>query len=87
MKRARNFVGGQKMIKVYLEGGGGGQGYFRDAVIDHFWCPQIVIYWKTVLWIVIVVHFVKHKLPKFLIVYTYIKDQLKKINSKFGQMT
>ena len=19
--------------------GEGGQGYFRDAVIDHFWCP------------------------------------------------
>ena len=42
---------------------------------------------KTVLWIVIVVHFVKHELPKFSIVYTYIKDQLKKINSKFGQTT
>ena len=37
-------------------GGGLGQGYFRDAVIDHFWCPWVVIYWKTVLWIVIVVY-------------------------------
>ena len=63
----------------------GEQGYFRDAVIDHFWRSWIVIYWKTVLWIVIVVHLVKHELPKFSIVYTYIKDQLKKINSKFGQ--
>ena len=35
----------------------------------------------------IVVHFMKHELPKFLIVYRYIKDQLKKINSKFGHMT
>ena len=48
------------------------------AVIVHFWCPWIVIYWKTVLLIVIVVHFVKHELPKFSIVYMYIKDQLKK---------
>ena len=31
------------------EGGGGGRGQasFRDAVIDHFWCPWIVMYRKT----------------------------------------
>ena len=36
-----------------------GQAYFRDAVIDHFWCPCIVMCWKTVLWIVIEAHSVK----------------------------
>ena len=49
----------------------GGQAYFRGAVMDHFWCPWIVMYWKTVLWIVIEVHFVKRKLPKSSIVCTY----------------
>ena len=33
---------------------------------------------KTDLWIVIEVHSMKHKLPKSLILYTYIEDQLKK---------
>ena len=33
---------------------------------------------KTDLWIVIEVHSMKHKLPKFLILYTYIGDQLEK---------
>ena len=45
-----------------------GQAYFRDAVIDHFWCPWIVMYWKTVMWIVIEVHSVKPELSKFSIV-------------------
>ena len=58
-----------------------GQAYFRDAVIDHFWCSWIVMYWKTVLWIVIEVHSVKPELPKFSIIYRLIEDQSKKINS------
>ena len=33
------------------------------------------------------VHSVKRELPKSLIVNTYIKDQLEKINRSFGQMT
>ena len=61
--------------------GAGGQAYFRDAVIDHFWCPWIMMYWKTVLLIVIVeVHSVKPELPKSSVIYTYIIDQSKKIN-------
>ena len=59
---------------------GEGQAYFCDAVIDHFRCLQIVMYWKTVLWIMIEVHSVKPELPKSLIVYTYTEDQSKKIN-------
>ena len=58
-----------------------------DAVIDHFWCPWIVMYWKTVLWIVNEVHSVKHELLESSIVYTYTNDQLRKINDKFGQKT
>ena len=49
-------------------------------MIDHFLCLWIVMIWKTVLWIVIEVHTVKHELPKSLIVYMYIEDQVKKIN-------
>ena len=60
--------------------GPGGQAYFRDAVIDHFWCPWIVMYWKTVLLIVIEVHSVKPELPKPSVIYTYIEDQSKKID-------
>ena len=51
------------------------QAYFREAVIDHFWCSWIVMKWKTVLWIVIEVHSVKRKLPNSSNVYTYIEDQ------------
>ena len=57
-----------------------GQAYFRDAVIDHFWCPWIVMYWKTVLWIVIEVNSVKPETPKFSIIYKHIEDQSNKIN-------
>ena len=62
--------------------GGGGQVYFCDIVNDHFWCPWIMMNWKTVLWIVIEVQSVKPELPKFSIifVYTYIEHQSKKIN-------
>ena len=65
----------------------GGQAYICDTVINHFWCSWIVINWKTTLWIVTEVDSVKHELPKSLIVYTYIEDQLKKINRYFGQTT
>ena len=39
-----------------------------------FWCPWtiIVMYWKTVLWIVIEVHSVKRELPKSSIVYLHV---------------
>ena len=39
--------GGVKAISDWPEvggGGGGGQAFFRDAVIDHLWCPRIVMY-------------------------------------------
>ena len=62
------------------EEGGGGQAFICDAAIDHFWCSWIVMYWKTVLWIVIDMHYVKPELPKSLIVYSHIADQSKKIN-------
>ena len=67
-------------LNVTAEKRGEGQAYFRDAVIDHFWCPWIVMYWKTVLSIAIEVHFVKCELPKSSSVYTHIQDQLKDIN-------
>ena len=44
--------------------------------MGHFLCSWIVIYWKTVLWILIEVHSVKHKLPKSSIVYTYSRLSL-----------
>ena len=59
---------------VRNDGGGGGdwngQAYFRDAVNDYFsfWCPWIVMYWKTVLCIIIKVRSVKSELPKSSIV-------------------
>ena len=58
----------------------GEEAYFREAVIYNFWCPWILIYWKTVLWIVIEVYSVKHELPKTSILYSYIEDELKKWN-------
>ena len=51
----------------------GEQANFCDAVIDHFWCSWIVMYWKTVLWIGIEVHSVKPELSKSLIIYTYVE--------------
>lgn len=42
----------------------GEQAYFREALIDHFWCMWIVMYWKTVLWIVIEVISMKPEQPK-----------------------
>ena len=38
------------------------------------------MYWKTDLWVMIEVHSMKREWPKSLIVYTYIEDQLKKID-------
>ena len=64
----------------------GGQAYFCEAVIDQFWCPWIIMFWKTVLWIVIAVHSMKRELPKSSTLYMYIKDKLKKRNRKSGQM-
>ena len=64
----------------------GGQAYFCEAVIYHFWCLWIIMFWKTVLWIVIAVHSMKRELPKSSILYTYIEDELKKWNRKSGQM-
>ena len=63
------------IVSISMRGWGAGQAYFCDAVINHFLCLWIVIYWKTVLWILIEVHSVKHKLPKSSIVYTNIEDQ------------
>ena len=55
---------------------GGAQAYFHEAMIDHCWCPWIVMYWKTVLWIVTEIHSMKRELPKSSILYTsYIKDE------------
>ena len=60
--------------------GGGGQAYFHDTVINHFYCSWIVMYWKTDLWVMIEVHSMEREWPKSLIVYAYIEDQLKKID-------
>lgn len=33
--------------------GGEAQAYFGDAIDKHFWCLWIMMYWETVLWIMI----------------------------------
>ena len=62
-------------FSYWVGGGGGGWGgrqtYFREVVVDHLWC----------LWfIVIEMHSVKDELSKSSILYTYIEDELKKVN-------
>ena len=48
------------------EAGGGGGGLFLwTPVIVSSWCPWIVMYWKTVLCIVIEMHSVTHELPNY----------------------
>ena len=58
--------------------GGGGKLIYMMPWSTIFGVHELRCTAKTDLWLVIEVHSMKHKLPKSLILYTYIEDQLRK---------